>query len=216
MDYIPTKDVDLAAFALNFVEYSENNAARFKFDPQELAELRRLAEDFTAKLNIAKSPSHTASDIIAKNTVRAALDKALRYFVQGQVNHNRAVMSVDRVGMGLPPKDYSRAPSEGMSHRVTATLSSAPRQVIVHFRDQGSLRRGKPEGIHGCELRRAFLDKPPESIDELTLSEFATATPFVFNFDESQRGKHLFMALRWETSRNEKEPWSPIYDIFVP
>lgn len=215
-DYIPPKDADLAAWALNLLKYGEDNAARLKLDQTELADLRAKAEDFDTKRKTALLPTHSALDIAAKNTARTGLEAAIRDFVQGRITHNHGVTDEDRIGMGLKPKDHSRTPSDGTSRRVVATLSAALRQVTVHYHDEDSQSRGKPAGIHGCELRRAFLDGPPASIEELTHSEFSTATPFIFNFDESQRGKHLYMSLRWETTRSNKGPWSPIYDIFIP
>lgn len=35
-------------------------------------------------------------------------------------------------------------------------------------------------------------------------------------FDENQRGKTVYFALRWENTRGEKGPWSQIVSSIIP
>jgi hypothetical protein len=94
--------------------------------------------------------------------------------------------------------------------------NSIIRQITVHFRDAGSDRRGKPAHAHGVELRRAILDNPPQSVEDLTKSAFDTASPYTFKFDEAERGKALYICPCWENSRGEKGPFGKIVKAIVP
>jgi hypothetical protein len=88
--------------------------------------------------------------------------------------------------------------------------------VIIRYIDSVTKKRGKAYGIHGAEIRWQLLDHAPTSVEELIHSDFCTASPFTLAFDESDRGKRLYFALRWETSSNLKGPYSDIYMVVIP
>jgi hypothetical protein len=90
------------------------------------------------------------------------------------------------------------------------------RQLTIHFRDAGSTHRGKPAGVHGAEICWEFLNAPPEKIEDLKRSEFDTATPHTLRFDESDRGKRVYICLRWENNKGDKGPWGEIMEAIVP
>jgi hypothetical protein len=70
--------------------------------------------------------------------------------------------------------------------------SSIIRQLTIHFKDNGSEKRGKPVGVHGVEIVWDVTDTAPATMDEFKNSAFDTASPYTFTFDESQRGKKYF------------------------
>jgi hypothetical protein len=80
------------------------------------------------------------------------------------------------------------------------------RQVTIHFWDSGTKKRGKPEGVHGAEIRWAVLDHVPASVDDLVNSDFDTAAPFTLVLDEIQRGRRLYFCLRWESTTTNLPP----------
>ncbi|MDR1862776.1 MAG: hypothetical protein LBQ67_02525 [Treponema sp.] len=86
------------------------------------------------------------------------------------------------------------------------------------YRDKGSARRGKPADVHGIEVRWAFLDKPPLDIKtEFTQSSFDTKSPLILNFEEFDRGKRIYLAGRWEISREGiKGEFGDIVSAVVP
>jgi hypothetical protein len=94
--------------------------------------------------------------------------------------------------------------------------SSVIRRLIVHFKDNGSASKAKPAGVHGTEIRWAILPASPTKISELSNSSFDTHTPYTLEFDESDRGKAVYICACWENTRGEKCPWSEIVSAFVP
>ncbi|MDR2633811.1 MAG: hypothetical protein LBC51_09365 [Treponema sp.] len=52
-----------------------------------------------------------------------------------------------------------------------------PRTLRIRFRHERSKRWGKPEFVHGLECLRAIADAPPEKIQDLLHSAFATRSP---------------------------------------
>jgi hypothetical protein len=77
-------------------------------------------------------------------------------------------------------------------------------------------RWGKPPYVHGIECLWLIADTPPQKIGELIHSAFATRSPLVLSFDEDQRGKRLYFAVRWESGTVKKGPWSEIFNAVIP
>jgi hypothetical protein len=59
-------------------------------------------------------------------------------------------------------------------------------------------------------------DTPITRWDELTHSNVDTNSPFTLSFENDQRGKTVYFALRWENTRGEKGPWSGIASAIIP
>jgi hypothetical protein len=92
-----------------------------------------------------------------------------------------------------------------------------PRQILVPYRDKGSARRGKPEDVHGVEVRWAILDHPPAAIKELDNSAFDAKSPLSLEFGEEDRGKQVYMVSRWETEREGvKGNFGDIVSAIIP
>ncbi|MDR1865339.1 MAG: hypothetical protein LBR08_07185 [Bacteroidales bacterium] len=94
--------------------------------------------------------------------------------------------------------------------------SSIIRRLLLYFRDYGSEKRGKPYGIHGAEVRWGIRDAPPADVDDLIRSEFATKSPYVLEFKESDRGKTVYLCTRWENNRGVKGPFGEITSAIIP
>jgi hypothetical protein len=84
------------------------------------------------------------------------------------------------------------------------------------FRRANSKRWGKPGDVHGMELVWLISDTPPEQVEDLVHSAFATKSPLKLTFKESERGKRLYYAVRWETGTAKKGDFSEIFSVFVP
>jgi hypothetical protein len=96
-------------------------------------------------------------------------------------------------------------------------ISPHPRQIVIPYRDQGSARRGKPEDVHGIEVRWAILDRPPVSIKELDNSAFDTRSPLSLEFGEEDRRKRVYMTGRWEIEREGvKGDFGEIVSAIIP
>ena len=60
------------------------------------------------------------------------------------------------------------------------------------------------------------MDSAPDSVAALINVELDTATPYILDFDESERGKRIFAAARWVDNTGRKGPWSDIESAFIP
>jgi hypothetical protein len=76
--------------------------------------------------------------------------------------------------------------------------------------------KGKPKGQHGVEIKWGFSDVPVLDPTELDHSEIDTSSPYTFTFSANDRGKTIYLALRWENTRGLKGPWSPVESAVIP
>jgi hypothetical protein len=136
----------------------------------------------------------------------------------GLLKANPLVTDQDLLGMGLPVR------RQHLSNHTHALPNSYPKALItlpvvarveIRVRDSAGVRRAKPPGVHGVEIKWGILDKPPVNIDELTQSSLFTKSPFILDFEHHLRGKSLYFALRWESTRGEKGAWSNIEHTII-
>jgi hypothetical protein len=142
---------------------------------------------------------------------REEFEPLLRQLIQ-MLKVSPMVSKSDLVDMGLTPRHegagtLSPVATDSPPYRVE---TPRPFQVILHFDH-------KPHGQHGVEILWLLLEKPANVlIKDLVHSSFDTRTPYHFDLDDSHRGQHLYFALRWENTRGEKGPWTPVDTVVVP
>ena len=215
--YLPRKDRELLAWTINFLRYLYPALARFNFPAAEYDKLTALRDDFSQKLDAATEPAtRTKTSVLAKNIARAALEKALQQDVKEFLLFNRNVTDEDHDDLGLPIYKTSRTPTP-----VATTIPwvQVVMTVIRYLRfDFGGSEtsRAKPAGQHGMELAGLIGGERPANVHALTLSYFDTHTPLSIAFEEEDRGKTFWFAVRWENTRGEKGPWSEIQSAIIP
>jgi hypothetical protein len=160
---------------------------------------------------------HTPADTKEKNRVRKSSEKTLRVFINRFLRYP-PVTDEDRDNMGIPNHKSGRTPVPvPETSPLLLTDTGTRRRIIVHYRDEKSEHRGKPKDVHGIEVLWAILDHPPASEKELIHSSFDTRSPLTLDFDESDRGKHIYLCGRWEIEREGiKGPSSAIEEAIIP
>jgi hypothetical protein len=160
-----------------------------------------------------RNPSIT----FAKNEQRKAYEKLLRLLVKNlQSNIHVTPDDLRAMGIAVPSPGKTHAPVADKAPDVDVDTSTIGR-LTIHFFEKGSRhKKGKPAGQHGAEIRWTFGEAPPTRWDELIHSEIDTNSPFTLVFENDQRGKTVYFALRWENTRGEKGPWSEIQSAIIP
>jgi hypothetical protein len=155
-------------------------------------------------------------DTEAKDDAKKAAKRAIRAFVN-QYLRFPPVTDEDRTAMGIPNHDGhpSPIPVPGDIPEVDVQ-TPLPRVLRFRFRRVGMKRWGKPADVHGMELVWIIADTPPKEVEELVHSAFATRSPLELTFKESERGKRVYFAVRWETGTVKKGKFSAIYSAIIP
>jgi hypothetical protein len=216
-DFLPKKDSDFLSWVISFLGYLASILPRISFPESVYTELVALRDAFAQKLTIADTPAtRTKLTVQAKNTARTALEKRIRLVVKEYVNYNHMVTDEDRDGLGLPIYKDKRTPAPVAEKAPVLIVSAAgPRQVRFDFGATKDVK-AKPEGQHGAEITSVISDTKPAEIEDLTRSSFDTNSPLILTFKESERGKTLWFAARWENTSGEKGPWSEIESTIIP
>jgi hypothetical protein len=216
---IPKKDADFDTAQNVIVATANANRTKWSLDAAWLDSelLPQKAKWKAAWAAYANPATRTPSITFAKTEQRKAYEKLLRLLVKG-LQSNVHVTPDDLLAMGIvvPSPDRKPSPVAGDSPDADADTSIRG-HLSIHFFERGSRhKKGKPAGQHGAEIRWLLSDTPPTRWDELIHSEIDTNSPFVLQFENDQRGRTVYFALRWENTRGEKGPWSEIQSAIIP
>jgi hypothetical protein len=161
--------------------------------------------------------AHSPIDTEAKYRVRGVMEAEVRLFINEYIRNSSKVTPEDRLIIGLHERAKPRRIEPPNTVPALEPHAGNPRQIEVIYRDANSGSRGKPKDVHGIEVRWAILDHDPTSADELIHSTFDTRRRLILEFGESDRGKRVYMAGRWEIERQGgKGPLGEIVSTFIP
>jgi hypothetical protein len=219
VNYVPRAEKDFLDWVVALLRNLANYLTKFNFPEAVFLRLEAEKNDFAQKLEIAtQSGTRTSVTVRDKNTARKLLEKDMRLAVNEFLRYNSALTDGDRERLGLTIYKTTRTPTPVAETYPEFYLDShTHRRLIIHFYDWRTVNlKAKPPGQHAAEIRWAICDVPPKNVGDLTNTSFTTRTPFTLEFDEYQRGKTLYFALRWENTRGLPGPWSDIKAAVIP
>ena len=219
-EYVPSRDAAFDPWFNNLVEYvlARVLAGTPVWPHIPAAEAEALAASYTAwhTAYVPTQKPHTAVDTEAKNDAKKAALKVIRPFVNRYLRYP-PVTDEDRTAMAIPNHDTHPTPVPRPDDiPEVEALTPKPRVLRFRFRRTEMKRWGKPEGVHGMELVWVIAEARPEKVAELVHSAFATRSPLTLNFEEDERGKRVYYAVRWETGAMKKGDYSEIYQAVIP
>jgi hypothetical protein len=119
--------------------------------------------------------------------------------------------------LGLPVPDRIRTPAEAPKTRPAyAILVKNVCCLLIRFRDGISTRRAIPYGYHGVIIYWDFGGDTPPAFSSLRFHVEATRNPFLMWFDMENRGKRIWIALRWVNEKGQEGPWSEMQWAIIP
>ena len=161
---------------------------------------------------------HTSDITQKRDEARGRAEKVLRQFIQRHL-YCEPVTNADRVYMELPLRDIIRSDHTSVDEEVEWIFEiRGIRQIHARFKVFGASARGKPERytcVVAYEIRDAS-EPPPERPEDLTRRVNASRTPCTITFDETERGKKVYMAMAWQNERKVLGKWSAIQWTYVP
>jgi hypothetical protein len=179
----------------------------------DLTEFVESAEQAQAVVNAGDAGPATRHrrDRLVADMVAYMRDVRNRYFFIPPMNEE------DFIELGLPLHDTTRTDRVEVTEQVDFVLEiDGPRQIHVRFWQRGLATLAKPAGYDGAVLDWEIRDTPPDDPHELHEHTMASRTPFTLQFREEDRGRIVYVALRWQNERGITGPWSNIGSSMIP
>jgi hypothetical protein len=219
-DYVPSNDAEFDNWFKFIVEYvlerTSGSEPPWAYIPQSsVAGLEAAYADWFRHYEPTLVP-HTDAATKEKNNARRRAEPVVREFVQRFLQWD-PVTDGDRANMRLRNRDRVPTPHIEVTEAVELELGLRNiREIMVHFRVKGAAHKAKPTGYDGAVIVWAILNAPPASPDELVNHTMASRTPHAITFDESDRGKTVYICAAWQNERGNIGPWSEILNAIVP
>jgi hypothetical protein len=218
-DFIPAPEAQFNIWQANFIEKARAVAESIGIPTQAVTAIVGESSKWKTVLEIATNPAtRTSSAIKDKQEQRITYEAELRKFIRSYITNNPLVTDHLRKDMELPIHKTTHTPAPVATEAPDVDIdTSVIGRLIIHFFEKGGKhKKNKPEGQHGVEIRWIISDTHPSRWDDLTHSEIDTNSPHTLVFENDERGKTIYFALRWENTRGEKGPWSEISSAIIP
>ena len=213
-DYIPQNATQFNVFLQKILQYvGEHDWEKI---PQESRQaLTSVTVAYDAAFHAALE-APTPANILRRKEAQVAATKEVRSLVNEYLRFP-PVTNADRLEMGIPNHDTIRTDHTVVTEIVDFVIHvRTAREVQVDFWIQGADHKAKPHGYDGAVLVWDVLDAPPKNADDLHHHTMASRTPYALHFDETERGKTVYVALVWQNERGIVGHWSDIKSAIVP
>ncbi|MDR0644922.1 MAG: hypothetical protein LBG05_08510 [Treponema sp.] len=217
MSNIPTKEVEFVEWSGNLIDVSKNHKVEWALPDDKLSALESLYIEVKALHEKCQTAASTKLDMQSKNEKKDLLRKNEAEFVRFHLQNNDKVSDTGRKELRIPIHDRTPTPHPAPDTVPEVEVETPhSRTLRIKFRHENAARWGKPEFVHGLECLWVIADVRPERIGDLLHSAFATRSPLELTFDEDERGKRVYFAVRWESGTVKKGPWSDFFNAVIP
>jgi hypothetical protein len=215
-DWMPGKRDAQLAMAKGWLELLPGKIALWNIPQEMVLLMRELTAVAEAARNKAYSPGGTMADTANERMAFAALKSQMRnikrrYFLMPPLYKE------DFAALGLRPPDTVRMQHTSVTEEVEFVIHlRGIRELVVDFWVRGHARKAKPAGYGGAVIVWGPRGARPAQSADLPNHTLATKTPHTLLFDESDRGKTVYMALAWQNRRGIQGQWSDFKSAVVP
>ena len=155
-----------------------------------------------------------------KNDAKKAGAIIIQVFTNEFIRYSLAVSDEDRRLLGVHIASGIRTPIQPPNTApMVELIQLGPGMIGIIYRHLGGRKGSRPPGVTGARAYYGIFDDPPTDQRLLPASVWMTRCPTAITLRESDRGKRVYVALRWEImkggERNEG-PWSVIVSEIIP
>jgi hypothetical protein len=214
---MPRKDKDLLAWMKNFLKVVLMYLAKWKVAAIEADDMNDKIGRFETAMDVVESKLHTQQDVDKKNIVKKEAVDAVRLFVNYHINGNPNVTFDQRRVCGLTVHDKipTRAPLPHTFPVLKELIQRIKACIEIQAVDSESGKKSKPDHVQGVEVIFWIGPKPAEHIRELLRSLYMTHMSFSIQLTDDESTQYFSFSMRYENTRGEKGPWSPIYHVVI-
>jgi hypothetical protein len=221
--YLPSNHGKFDLFYRKIKQYVEQKTAGSALGVD--AEWKHIPEEAQEALNAEYAAwyaaysltlvAHTPAETLSKQNAYKRVSQYLRGFIN-QYLRFPPVTDMDRLVLGIANTTLTRRRKSPPEEKVEFFFKPKDtRQLEVRFGVPGA-GRGKPYGYNGAVIAWALLDSPPARQEDLTRRVTATRTPYTLKFDETDRGKTVYVAVCWQNGKGQNGSWTVMQSAIVP
>ncbi|MDR2177476.1 MAG: hypothetical protein LBP20_05475 [Treponema sp.] len=216
-DFIPGPDNEFLEFANTFTAAAEDQAADLGIPADTITALKAKRTAFDTAYQTCQKPGKSRLDVAAKNEARKTLEHAIRHIKKAYIDPNEALSAAKREAFGLPPKDPVRSVIPPPDFAVGLTVKPREaRQLEIERVVAESGETATPYGMDGAILYEKVGGEAPAAPEELNQSMILKRHKTIRVYSETERGKPVYYAGRWQNEKGEKGPWGNIVQAIIP
>ena len=215
--FIPDPDAAFDGWQDNLMSKVASRAPALQIPSDAVAKVQKSQTRWKNAYAVVKDKATcTRGAVKEKQEARKAYEADLRELVRSYLTYNLLLNDQGREDMGLPihKKTHTDAPVADKAPYI-AVRGDGSRRLRFDF-GASKDSKAKPDGQQGAEFASVISDTKPAEIEDLTRSSFDTHSPLILTFKESERGKTLWFAARWENTAGKKGPWGDIEGTIIP
>ncbi|HMP07018.1 MAG TPA: hypothetical protein PJ982_11750 [Lacipirellulaceae bacterium] len=202
-DYIPAKDADLDAWALNFSTLITAAPTAYGLVSGQATTFATLRTAFTNSLLLATDPpTRTPVTVAAKDTARALLvtnARQLAAIVQGFP----AITPTQLAALGLTVRQTIPTPIPApVTQPVLSIIGNAGQVVTFNYHDSTTpLARAKPYGVIGVQVQYKLGATPPSGWGDGVMAATFGRSPYRVVMPPTAVGQIVHFNARYVTRR---------------
>lgn len=216
-DYVPNRDVDLAAWALNFDTIITAAPTDYGLTGGQASAFNALRTAYSAALALATDPStRTPTAVAAKDTARNSLVANARQLAMIA----RAYPAITdellaSAGLTVPDPVPSPVPAPTSTPQLSQ-MSVASLTHTLKFKDSVlSNPRSKPQGAVALLLWTKTTTGAPADVSDCVFVGMFSRSPIVVTHDPADAGKLAYYLARWVTAKGLEGPNSDLFSLTV-
>lgn len=217
VDFIPAKDADLDAWAVNFSTRITATPTAFGLTAGQATTFGALRAAFTAALLAATDPStRTSVTVAAKDTARANVVTNAR-LLAALVQAFPSITPSQLSDLGLTVRNTTPTPVPAPTTQpVLSVIGNAGQTITFNYHDSTTpLARAKPYGVIGVQLQYKLGVTPPTGWgDGVFVGTFGRA-PYRVTMPPASVGSVVHFVARYVTRRGLTGPISPTVTTVV-
>ena len=210
----PRQEGDMNLYFQAVVAYLLLNAARLLLTPDNETAITNKLANWMRTYPLTKSKSTaTVTATENKDEARDEIKTTLRDIY---LDFPASILTKeDRLTMNITERSLKYARVQKPSTTPKGRADGGQRLVHhIHFLDSASGKKGKPDGVTGCEVW-IKLETEPVDASELTYIGTSSGSPFTHEFIGTDAGKNAFYWLRWVNNRKEVGGWGNQFSATV-
>jgi hypothetical protein len=213
---MPGKREEQLALARKWLEALPERGTEWEVSPTEIAELGVLTANAEEAMRRAEAGDGNRTLNAQAREAFNALVGFMRIMRRRRFTTPPLIDS-DWVSLGMRPPDTIRTPHVTVDEEVDFVIGlRGIRELEVDFWISGSSHKAKPQGYDGAVIVWGERALPPEHPEDFVHHAMASRTPHLLQFDESERGKTVWVALAWQNERGILGRWSEYKSAVVP